>query len=148
MHIDAIDAWIVTIDPTTPSTDFTGQSEQNSADIDFYVALLNKAKRKLPSPSMSSPSKRQRLEDFDPFVDCDATPRRPVTSAPDSILYNSASSFDILGSTAHSTAPTSVFTEILASRPHFANQQSRQPRSPSPSKQYKKRNDLLRLDYP
>ncbi|EWZ78426.1 hypothetical protein FOXG_14259 [Fusarium oxysporum f. sp. lycopersici 4287] len=149
MHIDAIYAWIVTIDPTTTSTDFTGQSEQNSADIDFYDALLNKAKRKkLPSPSMSSPSKRQRLEDSDPFVDCDATPRRPVTSAPDSILSNSAPSFDIPGSTAHSTAPTSVFTEILASRPHFANQQSRQPRSPSPSKQYKKRNDLLRLDYP
>uniref|UniRef100_A0A0D2YD75 PD-(D/E)XK nuclease-like domain-containing protein n=1 Tax=Fusarium oxysporum (strain Fo5176) TaxID=660025 RepID=A0A0D2YD75_FUSOF len=96
MHIDAIYAWIVTIDPTTTSTDFTGQSEQNSADIDFYDALLNKAKRKkLPSPSMSSPSKRQRLEDSDPFVDCDATPRRPVTSAPDSILSNSAPSFDI-----------------------------------------------------
>ncbi|KAF4455858.1 methyltransferase type 11 [Fusarium austroafricanum] len=140
MHIDAIHAWIVTIDPANPSTDFTGQSEQNSADIDFYDALLNKA--------TSSPSKRQRLDDSDPFVDCDTTPRRQVTSAHDSILYNSAPSFDIPGSTAHSTVPTSVFTDVLASRPHFANPQSRQPRSPSPSKQYKKRNDLLRLDHP
>ncbi|KAF4448247.1 methyltransferase type 11 [Fusarium austroafricanum] len=122
MHIDAIHAWIDTIDPTTLSTDFTGQSEQNSADIDICDALVHKAKRKPPSPSMSSPSKRPRLEDADPFVDCDATPRRPVTDAPDSILYNSAPSFDIPGSTAHPTAPTSVFTEILASRPHFANQ--------------------------
>ncbi|KAI8674406.1 hypothetical protein NCS57_00337900 [Fusarium keratoplasticum] len=138
MHIDAIHAWIDIIDPTSPSTDFTGQTQQSSADTDIYDALLNKAKRKLPSPSMSSPSKRPRVEDSDPFVDSDTTPRRPVTNASDSILYNSAPSFDIPGSTAHSTAPTSIFTEILASRPHFANQQSRQPRSLSPSKQYQK----------
>ncbi|KAG5762137.1 hypothetical protein H9Q72_009764 [Fusarium xylarioides] len=148
MHIDAIYAWIVTIDPTIPSIDFTGQSEQNSADVDFHVTLVDKAKRKLASHSMSSPSKRQRTEGSDPFVDCDKTPRRPVTSAPDSILYDPAPSFDIPGSTAHSTAPKSVFTDVLASRPHFANSQSRQPPSPSPSKQYRKRNDLLRLDYP
>ncbi|KAF5022532.1 hypothetical protein F66182_5434 [Fusarium sp. NRRL 66182] len=120
MHVDAIRAWINTTDPSSPS------------------------KSSSPSPdSMSSPSKRRREDD--PFVDLDKTPRRPNA---EDILDKPAPSLIIPASTTGSTAPASVFTGILASRPHLPSQPSQLPGSPSPSKQYRDRNDLLRLDRP
>lgn len=114
MHIDAIHAWLKTIDPTCT----------------VPTANIHAVEKRKPSSSMSSPTKRQR-QDSDPF-DNNVTPRRPTNAT-----YRDTD--------ASSTAPTSIFTEILALRPHLTQPP---PRSPSPSKQYKKRSDLLRLDYP
>ncbi|GKU11433.1 methyltransferase type 11 [Fusarium langsethiae] len=116
---------------------------------------------------MPSPSKRPRSDQFDDHftIDPETTPRRPqwsVTRAhtPDDVFQSPTPSFPApshsSSSTIHSMAPTSVFTDALASRPHFpplgidqqAPSVARQPRSISPSKQYRKRGDLLRLDRP
>ncbi|KAM0229881.1 hypothetical protein ACHAP5_011519, partial [Fusarium lateritium] len=114
MHVDAIHAWLTTIEPTCT----------------VPTANTDAVEKRKPSSSMSSPPKRQR-HDSDSF-DNDVTSRRPTNT-----IYRDTDT--------SSTAPTSIFTEILALRPHLTQPP---PRSLSLSKQYKERSDLLRFDYP
>ncbi|KAI8648062.1 hypothetical protein NCS56_01537700 [Fusarium sp. Ph1] len=180
MHPDAIRAWIQTIVTTSPSQDPAFPTEgprRIIADIDDES--LNKAKCRSTRYSMSSPSKRQRLEDVsdDIVTDPETTPRRPQrpgtkVDTTDDVFESPAPSFSHgerplpsghTGSSASpSVAPTSVFTAVLASRPHFATpaidqrphstrssaSSLQRPRSTSPSKQHRKMADLLTLDRP
>ncbi|KAH7302894.1 hypothetical protein B0I35DRAFT_447669 [Stachybotrys elegans] len=177
MHPDAIHAWIQTTVTTSPSHDPAFPTEGPRRIIDD--ASLNKAKCRPIRYSMSSPSKRQRLEVVpdDTFSDPEKTPRRiqrqgTRVDTTDDVFERPAHSFshgerppppEQSGSSASpSIAPASVFTDILASRPHFATAAMDQrphstrssasslqrPRSTSPSKQLRKMADLLTLDRP
>ncbi|KAI1013821.1 hypothetical protein LB503_010471 [Fusarium chuoi] len=135
MRIDAIRAWIDSVDPSSPFTD--SQEQISSANTT--------KKRRLSDNSMESPSKRKRREQPEaeaPF-DPDKTPQSSSTLPVNSIFDHPPPSFDITGSTINS------FPRTLAARPQFhKSTASKSQRSPSPSKQYKKRSDLHRLNRP
>ncbi|KAG7408807.1 hypothetical protein Forpe1208_v012087 [Fusarium oxysporum f. sp. rapae] len=148
MHIDAIPAWINNLDPPSPST---FSNKHGFADIDI-CDTLNGAKRRLSGDSMESPSKRKRTEDRQRAQhDPEKTPQAPVSNNTNDIFDHPPPSFNVAGSTVDSTDATSIFTKVLDSRPHLPFRQAsqqRNQRSPSPSKQYRKRSDLHRLNHP
>ncbi|RFN46145.1 methyltransferase type 11 [Fusarium flagelliforme] len=148
MQIDAIPAWINNLDPPSPST---FSNKHGFADIDI-CDTLNGAKRRLSGDSMESPSKRKRTEDRQHAQqDPEKTPQAPVSNNTNDIFDHPPPSFNVAGSTVDSTDATSIFTKVLDSRPHLPFRQAsqqRNQRSPSPSKQYRKRSDLHRLNHP
>ncbi|KAM0266718.1 hypothetical protein ACHAPA_006640 [Fusarium lateritium] len=148
MHIDTITAWINNLDPPSPST---FSNTHGFADIDI-CDTLNGAKRRLSGDSMESPSKRKRTGDRQHAQhDPEKTPQAPVPGNGNDIFHHPPPSFNVAGSTVDSTDATSIFTKPLDSRPHLPfrqTSQQRSQRSPSPSKQYKKRIDLHRLSHP
>ncbi|EGU89079.1 hypothetical protein IWW34DRAFT_676866 [Fusarium oxysporum f. sp. albedinis] len=145
MRIEDIRTWISKLDPLSPPTTF---NEHGFVDIDI-CGTSNEPKRRLSSDSMESPSKRKRTEDRQ--HDPDRTPQAPVSNNAGDIFDHPPPSFNVAGSTVDSTDATSIFTKDLNYRPHLPFRQAsrtRNQRSPSPSKQYRKRSDLHRLDHP
>ncbi|KAF5978828.1 methyltransferase type 11 [Fusarium coicis] len=135
MHIDGIQAWIDSVDPSSQST------VPNEKITPFATAN----RRRLSDHSMESPSKRKCREQPEaeaPF-DPDKTPQSSTSHSANSIFDQPPPPFHVTASTIDS------FPRVLAARPHFSKSaSSTSQRSPSPSKQYKKRSDLHRLNRP
>ncbi|SCN83771.1 uncharacterized protein FFB20_07044 [Fusarium fujikuroi] len=105
MRVDAIRAWIDSVDSSSPFIDFRGQ-----------ISLANTTKkRRLSDNSMESPSKwkpREQPEAETPF-DPDKTPQSSSTLPMNSIFDHPPPSLYVTGSTIDS------FLRTLAARPHF-----------------------------
>ncbi|KLP02478.1 uncharacterized protein Y057_1259 [Fusarium fujikuroi] len=121
MRVDAIRAWIDSVDSSSPFIDFRGQ-----------ISLANTTKkRRLSDNSMESPSKwkpREQPEAETPF-DPDKTPQSSSTLPMNSIFDHPPPSLYVTGSTIDS------FLRTLAARPHFpkstASKSLRSPLRPS-----------------
>ncbi|QKD48520.2 uncharacterized protein FOBCDRAFT_236180 [Fusarium oxysporum Fo47] len=118
MRIDAIPAWIYSVDP---SSQFIDTHEQ--------ITSLKTAKRRFSGYAIESPSKRKRREQPEaeaPF-NADKTPQSSTTRPPNSIFAHPPLSFDVTGSTIDS------FPRTLAARLHLPKSiSSTSQRSPSP----------------
>ncbi|RKK21177.1 hypothetical protein BFJ66_g17051 [Fusarium oxysporum f. sp. cepae] len=123
MRIDAIPAWIDSVDP---SSQFINTHEQ--------ITSLNTAKRRFSGYVIENPSNRKRREQPEaeaPF-NADKTPQLSTTRPPNSIFDHPPLSFDVTGSTIDS------FPRTLAARLHLPKSISTSRRSPSP------RSDMFR----
>ncbi|EXK78013.1 hypothetical protein FOQG_17284 [Fusarium oxysporum f. sp. raphani 54005] len=132
MRIDAIPAWIYSVNP---SSQFIDTHEQ--------ITSLKTAKRRFSGYAIESPSKRKRREQPEaeaPF-NADKTPQSSTTRPPNSIFDHPPNSifdhpplpFDVTGSTIDS------FPHTLAARLHLPKSiSSTSQRSPSP------RSDMFR----
>ncbi|KAK2682082.1 hypothetical protein RAB80_000028 [Fusarium oxysporum f. sp. vasinfectum] len=124
IRIDAIPAWIYSVDP---SIQFIDTHEQ--------ITSLKTAKRRFSGYAIESPSKRKRRKQPEaeaPF-NADKTPQSSTTRPPNSIFDHPPLSFDVTGSTIDS------FPRTLAARLHLPKSiSSTSQRSPSP------RSDMFR----
>ncbi|KPA37327.1 methyltransferase type 11 [Fusarium langsethiae] len=97
---------------------------------------------------MESPSKRKRSQDHD---DPEKTPQAQPNAINPTIFDNPPPPFNVAATSSDDdpTDATSLFSRTLAARPHFPKPKPpSSTRSLSPSKQYRKRSDLQRLDHP
>ncbi|KAL5619828.1 hypothetical protein FOVSG1_002050 [Fusarium oxysporum f. sp. vasinfectum] len=125
MRIDAIPAWIYSVDP---SSQFVDTHEQ--------ITSLKTAKRRFSGYAIGSPSIRKRREQPEaeaPF-NADKTPQSSTTRPPNSIFDHPPLSFDVTGSTIDS------FPRTLAAHRH--SQTHRNPSVNNPGLA----NDLINLD--
>ncbi|RSL40498.1 hypothetical protein CEP54_016101 [Fusarium duplospermum] len=172
MHVDAVRAWIETIE-TASALPHPAFAVQKSAEI-------NECKVKRRFGDMPSPSKRPRREedDGDVFGDTDATPTQPQRSgATDNTgsdaCRSPAPSFSLEMRSSTPTSAPSSYGNVLANVPHIpapgmAKDQKSQPSRPSassrrrqsqrqsperagsksPSKRYRRMADLSALSRP